>query len=143
MDDTILITDQDVLSAIATDDEIATDLDASFSAAVDHVTSAALMAWQADLKSYRAWAVDAKAKAEGGFFLGQWVGVPDAYHTAINWGTRLKHHAADLPAGTTPPNLPDLPSPSSPTNLTPSLGTDTKLLIALVAVAVIIVARKF
>jgi hypothetical protein len=140
----LVITDQDVLTVIATDDEIATDVDAAFTNAIDKLSTAALVAWQADLAAYRAWAVPAKASLEGGFFFGQWSGVPDAYNQALNWGSRLRNHAKDAAAaGADVPNLPDLPAPATPTAVTGAgIGTDTKLLIALVAIAVIVVARK-
>ena len=129
----LLVTDQAVLAIIAKDDEIASTVDAAFKSAAANVPSGVALAWGADLTAYTAWAAKAKDRLEGGFFGGEWFGVVDDYNAAINWGTRLKSHAADATkAGATVATLPDLPPTATGAGSADlSLGADTKVLIGL------------
>jgi len=142
----LLITDQDVLTVINEDDEIASDTDAAFQSLGASVPAAMAIAWANDLAAYKAWSIPARSKLEGGFFAGQWFGMPDAYGVAVYWAQRLKRHAADAASlGAKLPELPDTPDPSTPVTVTPVIGTaiiGAELAVIAVAVAAILVLRK-
>jgi hypothetical protein len=138
----LLVTDQDVLTAIASDDSIASDVDAMFKSLATPAPAATLQAWQTDLAAYQAWAADARTKASGGFFFGAWFGVPDLYNAALAWGARLKAHAADASAlGAATPTMPELPPPSTPSGL-PGFDPSTKLLLGAAIVGIIVLAVR-
>lgn len=142
----VVITDQDVLTLLDEDDEIATDVAAAFQSLGSAVPQAMAIAWANDLAQYQAWAASTRAAMSGGFFGGAWFGVPDAYNVAANWGATLKRHASDAAnLGAKLPSLPDTPAPSTPATVsTPALGAvfGAEFALALAAIAVVVIVRK-
>ena len=110
-----LITDQDALTLIALDDTIAAQVEGAWSS-LANPPAGPFAAWRADLATYTAWATDAKAQLEGGFFFGAWFGVPDLYNQAAAWAVRLETHGADATAaGAQVGGFPVTPAPRGPT----------------------------
>ena len=145
----LVITDQDVITVLDQDDQIASATSAAFAALGSAVPSATAAAWASTLAQYQAFATPTRAAVSGGFFAGAWWGVPDMYGNAVNWGKTLTNYANTAKGlGAQLPALPTTPAPSTPvggpdlSGANPVSSLATKALIGLGLVAAIVIARK-
>lgn len=140
----LLVTDDNVLSQIATDDKLAQGVDQQFTTLAGSAYfqtdkgKATLAAWKTRLAAYQAWAEIAKKDLSGGILFGAWFGVPNYANQSLAWADEFGAGTATQPGWQTVLNqiaANQVPTVIAPTPISPQQVADQNLAVPLPSVS--------
>jgi hypothetical protein len=140
------VTDQDVITQLNLDDSLAVALQAAV-AKLPSTASFPFAPFATTVSQYQSWGTACRQRVSGGFFFGEWFGVPDDYLQAVDWGYTLADYAPQITSagGVAPPipKMPPRPTPPATGSGSPlSMDSSTKLVVAVVAITILVIALK-